>query len=291
MSIKHFLMLFVICVIWGFTFVAGKAAVEEIPPILFTGLRYLLLCLLLLPFLKIVPGRMPYILMLSFFLGSAHFVLFYGGMKVAENVSAVAVVTQLGVPISTVLSVFLLNETIGGRRLFGILAAFVGVVIISFDPAVADERIGIWLVLGSAILGAYGTILMKQIRQIGVYQMQAWIATLSFAPLFAVSLVFEDNHIEVLQSASWVAWGGVAFTAFGASLIGHAGMYYLLKKYDVSVISPLTLMAPVFGVIFGVLVWGDELSMRFWIGGSITLFGVLMIALRKREVAPAGSVL
>ena len=285
-----FLMVF-ICFVWGLTFVAGKAGVTELPPILFTALRYLLLSLILWPFLKPVTGQMPQVIIISICMGSAHFALFYGGMSLAENVSSVAVATQLGVPISTIMSIIFLNEQVGWRRWAGILAAFFGVMVISFDPAVVNERLGLLLVVGAAFIGSLGTIVMKQLTHTGVYQMQAWIAIMSWPPLVAVSLVFEQNHVALLANAGLYGWGGVIYTALGASLIGHAGMYYLLQRYDVSVTAPLTLMAPVFGIIFGVLFWGDSLGLRFWIGGSLTLLGVLIIGLRKREVAPAGAVL
>ena len=109
--------------------------------------------------------------------------------------------------------------------------------------------------------------------------------------IIAVSLIFEANHMTVLTQSSWQAWGGVVYTALGASLVGHAGMFYLLQRYDVTITSPLTLMAPIFGITFGVLVWGDLLGARFWMGGALTLMGVLIIALRKREFAPAGATL
>ncbi len=283
--------MFIICLVWGFTFVAGKAGVTEIPPMLFTGLRYLLLSILLVPFLQIVSGHMPQVIFISITMGSAHFALFYGGMSVAENVSSIAVATQLGVPISTIFSIIFLNEQVGWKRWLGIAMSFGGVMIISFDPAVINERLGLVMVVGAAFIGAGGTIVMKQIKDTGVYQMQAWIATLSWPSLFALSLIFESNHVAVLTSASWMAWGGVVYTAIGASLIGHAGMYYLLQRYDVSVISPLTLMAPIFGILSGVLFWGDVLGTRFWVGGLLALTGVLIIGLRKREVAHAGTVL
>ena len=54
---------------------------------------------------------------------------------------------------------------------------------------------------------------------------------------------------------------------------------------------PLTLMAPIFGIVFGVMFWGDELSLRFWLGGALTLLGVLIIGLRKPEAQKAGVVL
>jgi O-acetylserine/cysteine efflux transporter len=169
--------------------------------------------------------------------------------------------------------------------------AFGGVMVIGLDPAIIEERLGLLMVIGAAFIGSAGMIVMKQISDAGVYQMQGWIAMLSWPPLVAASLVFEGDHVAVLQNASWMGWGGVIYTAIGASLIGHAGMYYLLQRYDVSVTSPLTLMAPIFGIVFGVMFWGDELSLRFWLGGGLTLLGVLIIGLRKPEVRKAGAVL
>ena len=291
MAIRHLLFILVICIIWGFTFVAGKASVEEIPPIFFTALRYALLGFVLLPFLKPVRGNMREVFLVSVTMGSAHFALFYGGMSVADNVSSVAVATQLAVPFSTILSIIFLNETVRWRRWVGIILAFSGVVVISFDPAVVNERLGLLLVVGAAFLGSVGTTIMKRIASTGVFQMQAWIAVFSVPILLLISFLFEQGQLQAVASASAPALGGIVYTALGASLIGHAGMYYLLQRYDVTVVSPLTLLAPIFGISFGVLVWGDELGLRFWIGSSVTLFGVFVIALRKREHAPEGNTL
>ena len=234
---------------------------------------------------------MSEVFFISLAMGSAHFSLFYGGMSLAENVSAVAVATQLGVPFATIMSIVFLGEQVGWRRWTGISMAFVGVMVISFDPAIISERLGLILVVGAAFIGSLGTIVMKRITDTGVYQMQAWIAMLSWPPLIAVSLIFEADHVAVLSQATWQGWGGVIYTALGASLVGHAGMYYLLQRYDVSITSPLTLMAPIFGIMFGVLIWNDQLGLRFWLGGGLTLMGVLIIGLRKREYAPAGATL
>ena len=291
MAPRHLFLMLIICLVWGFTFVAGKAGVSEMPPILFTGLRYALLAVLLVPFLEIVEGKMPEVLAISITMGSVHFALFYGGLSVASNVSAIAVAVQLSVPISTIMSIVFLNEQVGWRRWLGIVMSFGGVVVISFDPAIINERLGLLMVIGAAFLGSVGMIIMKQIQDTGIYQMQAWIAMMSWPPLFAASLVFESGHVAALTQSSWMAWGGVIYTAVGASLIGHAGMYYLLQRYDVSVTAPLTLMAPIFGIMSGVIFWGDTLGVRFWIGGTVALLGVLIIGLRKREVAPAGATL
>jgi O-acetylserine/cysteine efflux transporter len=284
MALQHLIFVVFICLVWGFTFVAGKASVVELPPIFFTGLRFLCLSLVLVPFLKPVRGYMRHIFLISLLMGSVHFSLFYGGMSLASNVSAVAVATQLAVPFSTILSIFFLGEYVGWRRWFGIAISFLGVVVISFDPAIIDERLGLLMVVGAALAGSIGMVIMKRITHTGVFQMQAWVATFSWPLLFIFSVMFEQNQMASLMNASWMAIGGIFYTALGASLVGHAGMYYLVQRYDVSLVSPLTLLAPVFGISFGVLLWGDEPGIRFWLGSVLTLFGVLVIALRRKEM-------
>lgn len=289
MTLHHFLFLIFICIVWGLAFIAGKASVEELPPIFFTALRYVLLSVVLLPFLKPVRGHMKEIFMISLLTGSIHFSLFYGGMSIANNVSAVAVATQLSVPFSTILSIVFLREIVRWRRWLGIFLAFMGVMIISFDPAIIDDRLGLLLVVLAVFIGACGTIIMKRISDTGVFEMQAWIAVLSWPVLFVISFIFETGQFDALAQASSAAIGGIIYTALGSSLIGHAGMYYLLQRYDVSLISPLTLLAPIFGISFGIIIWGDQTDTLFWVGSSLTLLGVLVIALRKRDHPQAGA--
>ncbi|MGB0820699.1 MAG: EamA family transporter, partial [Parvibaculales bacterium] len=79
MAPRHLFLMLIICVVWGFTFVAGKAGLSEMPPMLFTALRYMVLSLLLFPFLHIVHGKMPQVMFITITMGSIHFALFYGG--------------------------------------------------------------------------------------------------------------------------------------------------------------------------------------------------------------------
>ncbi len=281
MAPQHLAFLVLICLIWGFTFVAGKVGVLEFPPLLFTGLRYVLLCAVLLPFLRIHRGQMKQIAVVSMTMGGLHFSLFYGGMALSESVSAVAIVVQLGAPFATALSVLVLGEQIGLRRIMALALSFTGVMIIGFDPAVFSYLDGMILVVLAAFVGGIGTIVMRRMHDIRPFELQAWIALLSWPLLFALSALFESNQWETILTASWSAWGGVFYTALGASLIGHAGMFYLLQRYEVSLISTLTLLAPVFGVMFGVLVWGDEVSWRFLFGGVIVLLGSVVIVERE----------
>jgi O-acetylserine/cysteine efflux transporter len=84
----------------------------------------------------------------------------------------------------------------------------------------------------------------------------------------------------------------VLFAAIGSSLIGQSGFFYLLKRYSVSSVAPLTVLSTIFGMLAGVLVNNDVLTRRMLLGGLLTLAGVLIIELRTRTrvVAPVDTV-
>lgn len=252
MTLPHLSLMVAICVVWGLNFVVGKAGVSVFPPIIFTGLRFVLLSALLLPFLKWQRGQMANIVLVSVAMGSLHFALFYSGLALSENVSITAVAVQLSVPFATLLSVAFLGEQVGWRRWFGIGLAFVGVMIIGFDPVVFDDLDGLTLVVLAAFIGSIGMVTMRRMEGVGVFQLQAWIAMLSWPPLLCLSLIAEGGQLAAIEGAGPMGWGAVVYTAVGASLFGHAGMFFLLQRYEVSDTAPLTLLAPVLGVVFGI---------------------------------------
>ncbi|MBL8781638.1 MAG: DMT family transporter, partial [Alphaproteobacteria bacterium] len=142
-----------ICVIWGFNFVAAKVGVGQMPPLLFTGLRFLILAAVLIPFLKPAPGRMRDVLLVALFNGAIHFGLMFTGVALTAA-SVVAVVAQLNVPFATILSILVLGETIHWRRWLGIAMTFAGVMVVSFDPHVFDSVAGVLFAAGGALSAA-----------------------------------------------------------------------------------------------------------------------------------------
>jgi len=287
MTPPHIALVLLICLVWGFNFVVAKVAVEEISPMMLTGLRFLLLTLFMAPFLKIVPGQMRRIVIVAVTMGAAHFALMFAALEISDTVSVVAIGVQLNVPFATLLSVVVLHEHVGWRRWLGMGLAFAGVMVISFDPAVFNALEGMVLVILAAFMAAVGMVTMRQLQGVGVFTLQAWIAILSWPPMFVLTLLFEPHEVAAAFDASWLAWAAILYTAVAASLIGHVGMYYLLQRYEVSLVAPITLLAPVVGVFFGITLWGDALSVRVIIGGLMTLGGVLAIALRQPPPASA----
>jgi O-acetylserine/cysteine efflux transporter len=287
MAFRDFLLLFTICLVWGFNLVMTRWVVFDaaVPPIFFAGVRFLGVALCLVPFLRPVPKDIRILVLISFFIGSAHFALMFIGLANAEA-SAASIVSQLSVPFATIMSVMFLSETIGWRRLIGILMAFFGVLVIAIDPSSFTITFGLLYIAAAAFLGSVGGVLMKRMTPISALQMQAWIGLFSFAPLFLVSAVVEQGQMSSFTGGGWLVWAATLFAVIVVSIFGHGAFYHLIKKYDISLLSPLTLMTPIWGVALGILLLGEPLTSKLVIGAAISLSGVLVIALRTGRKTP-----
>lgn len=287
MNFRDFLLLFAVCLVWGLNIVLTRWVVADmsVPPIFFAGIRFAGVALCLLPFLWPRPKQLRMLFAISLLIGSIHFALLFMGLARADA-SAAAVTGQLGVPISTLMSMAFLGETIGWRRGLGIMLAFAGVILIAFDPASFSVSVGLLYIVAAAFVGSAGGIVMKRIDKINALQMQAWVGLFSFAPLLAFSAVTETGQVSAFVAGGWPVWAASLFAIVGVSIFGHGAFYTLIKKYDISLLSPLTLMTPIWGVIFGIVLLNEPITARLVLGAAISLSGVFVIAVRANKQMP-----
>ncbi len=287
MKPPHIALMLLICAIWGYNFVASKIAVGQFPPVFFTGMRFIGLGLLMVPWLKWQKGQMHLVLPAALMMGTLHFALMFNGIALADDVSVVAVVVQLGVPISTLMAWALLGEKVRWKRGAGIALAFIGTMVISFDPKVFGYMGAILYCLGSVFAMSYGQVLVRRISGVDTFTMQAWVGAISGPSLLLISLIFEDGQTTSMLEAGWVHWSMLAYAIIGVSLVGHGGAYYLLRKYPVSIVNPGFTLAPILGIVSGILFLDERLSERVLIGAALTLAGVLIVTLREAKVVEA----
>ncbi|SLN37151.1 DMT family transporter [Oceanibacterium hippocampi] len=290
MPVSHVLLAMVANLAWGFNFIAGKFGVEHFPAILFTSMRFGLMAVLLVPFMKRVRTREQFgkIVQIALLMGVLHFACMFSGLGRAADISSVAILSQLYVPFATILAIVLLKETVGWRRASAIGAAFLGVLVIGFDPTAFRHPDAVVLVAAGALFMAINNIVARTLSGVDVFTLQAWMGLIAAPTLFAGSMILEDGQWEALASAGALEWSSVAYSAIVTSIIGHGCIYFLLQRHPVSVVAPYMLLTPILAVIFGVLIWGDVLTWKLVLGGILTLAGVAVITLRSaRSARPA----
>ncbi len=286
--LRDLFLLIGITFIWGVNLITSKVGVNEIPPILFTFLRFAIVVVVLVPVLRLHPGQMGTLAVAALLLGALNFALSFAGLRRATNVSSVAIITQLGVPFATLLSVAMLGEVVRWRRRTGIALSFLGVFILGFDPQIGDRWESVALVVASAFFGALGLIIMKRLNGFTPAELLGWTYLISLPVLLAASLLLEHPDLTAWREISWRAWGSLLFAAIVASLIAHTGYFHLVQRYPVTSVAPLTTLSPVFSIILGVLLLGDHLTWRIIVGGACTLIGVFIITLRERRIVDTG---
>jgi O-acetylserine/cysteine efflux transporter len=282
--------LLLINLIWGFNLIAAKVGVQHFPPMCFTALRFSLLSVCLVPFLRWHAGRMLPLLVAAVLSGGLQFALLFSGLRLTAHVGSVAIATQLGVPFTTLMSVLFLGEVIHWRRRLGIALAFAGVAVIALQADVFADRAGLALVTASALSSSLGLIAIKRLGEgIRPLELQAWFAVSGAPLLWLLSLWLESGQGAAIATADPRAWGALLFTVVASSLIAHTGFYWLISRYPVSAVSPLTTLSPVCSVALGVLLLGDALTARILIGGLLTLVGVVIIARRDPRAVDTGT--
>jgi drug/metabolite transporter (DMT)-like permease len=170
----------------------------------------------------------------------------------------------------TLLSVFMLKETIGVRRWLAILVGFIGVLLIA-QPGGAGWSIGVAAGIGSAITGALVAI---------------WLRRLSSSEKSATIGLYY-NSTGVLVCIIWVSavgWGLprgddlLLFCVFGVICSAQQWLLTISFRYaEASLLAPFEYMAMIFAAIVGYLFWGEIPVLTTWIGAAVIVFSGLFI--------------
>ena len=121
----------------------------------------------------------------------------------------------------------------------------------------------------------------RGLGDIGGFTLVAWVAVFAAPQLLAFSLVFEDDHIAYIQSADRVVWGTVAYLGLIMTALGYGLWYTLIARHPVGRVGPFLLLLPVFSVLAGVLILGEELTVWSAVGGLLVLVGLAVITIER----------
>lgn len=288
MSSRDIAAAFLVIGLWGFNFIAAKAAVEQFPPLFMLAFRFACVGLLLAPFLRVLGRDWPTVCLVSVVLGVCHFgLLFYGLEGVDAGPAAIAI--QLSVPFSALLATVVFGERLGRWQIVGLVLAFVGVYALAGDPNRPTSVFHFIFLVAGAFAWAVANIFLKRLRHIHPMVLNAWVAVLAAPQLFFISLAVESGQWDAILAADRLGWAAVGYTVICASIIAYGLWYYLIGKYPLNTIVPLMLLAPVLAVVFAVTIRGEEMTLLTVVGGLAVIGGVAMIQLLapKPDTLPA----
>lgn len=288
MSLREFLVLLLVCTIWGLHFVVMKVTISNTaPPLFYAAIRMTIVMVILLPFLKLHRGQMKYVLGAGLGFGALNYAFMFPALKFV-TASAAAVMIELYVPFSIILSIAFLGERIGARRIFGIIIAFAGAVIIA--TAKPDEvagpqfLFGIGLMVCGAFSEAMGAFFVKKVSGVKPMELLSWCAVVGTVVLWPLSLTLETNHLDAFTPDNRVNFGlALLYSSLLVSIVAHGSYYWLLQRLPLSVVASTGLMTTVVAVSASAILLREPMSPAFILGGIMTLAGVTLILLRAKS--------
>jgi O-acetylserine/cysteine efflux transporter len=273
--------LILIATIWGVNAVLTKVALDVVPPLFLSVLRFSITLLVLIPFIRPMGNMWKPMLAVAALTGPLHFGLQFVGIDMATDLSPMIIAMQLWIPGTVVLAAVFLKERTPMIRILGMLISLLGVAVLVFEPSVF-QQISAFTLVGLASLGYAGaSIVMRKYGALDPVQAQAWLAIVTIPTLLFASLATETGQIASLASATPIVWCAILFAAILSGLVANVGMWRMVQRYEVSRTTPYSLLTPVISIFLSVLFLGDHVTVQVLVGGALALLGVAVVALAK----------
>ena len=285
---RDFIVLMICCVAWGGNFVVSAWALgsNPVPPFMLAATRAMFVIAVMGYFLfKPLPKKFGLLLIVCALVGPVHLGFLYTGLQTSSATGS-SIVSQFLIPMSTILSIIFLKEKIGRVRGGAIIGAFIGVIIMVYDPASFNLEMGLVYILLAYLALAAASIIMKFVGDIAWQQYVVWMAVVVLITMAVASFFFETGQAQVWETARKPLLIAAIYAAIGVTVLAHGQYFDMIKRYDVSVVVPLTLMVPVFATVLGVIFLKDALYMRYVVGAALILPCVYIISTRGMAVTP-----
>jgi O-acetylserine/cysteine efflux transporter len=283
---QHLALMLLVQLLWGVNFAVAKFGLDDFSPIFFVAMRFSLVAILLV-FVVGLPkrGMLKRLLPLSVTMGAMHFTLMFLGMQNLDAATS-SIAVQLQTPFAAIMAAFFFGETLGWRRIVGMVVAFAGVLLIAGEPRFSDNPWPLMAVIAAALVWAAGNIQVKALGDsVDAVQLNGWIAILAAPQLLVASWLIEGPQWHDVAAASWIGWGALLFQAVVIAIFTYWIWYNMMRRYPVNQVMPFTLLLPMIGVAAGAILRDEPITWQMLVGGLATVAGVGIIVLRRPAVA------
>ncbi|MFW5956564.1 MAG: DMT family transporter [Halorhabdus sp.] len=279
--------------IWGSAFMAIKAGLAVLPPVLFAAIRYDIAGVLVLGYAALVTDPFPndvrdlaaIAVAATLLIAGYHALLFVGEQSTTS--AAAAVVVSLSPVLTTgIARVVLPSERLSTVAFVGVLLGFLGVVIVAQpDPAqlLARDVLGKLLIFGAALSFAVGSVLTRWLdADLPIEAMEAW-------SMLGGALLMHGISVAIGESPATIAWTPRAIAALGylsviASAVGFLIYFDLLDRLGPVEINLVSYVAPIFAAITGYVILGESIVPATAGGFFVIVLGFLLV---KRDAIRA----
>lgn len=273
--------------IWGSTYLAMRVAVEALPPFMMASVRFVLVGVVLLAFLKIRgapwPTRREWALSLP--VGVLMFVLGNGTVAMAEQhiSSGIAAVVCGTMPLCAAAMGPLFGERATSREWIGLVLGFAGVAVLGFGKELRAEPLYAALLCVAPLAWAAGSMLARRLPlPKGLMSASTQMITGGLAMAVVSAAVGEQAPAEIPLRAG-LAW--IYLCVFG-SLVAYSAYTYLLRATRPAVATSYSYVNPAIAVFMGAVMGGESIGPEVIVAVLLIVGATAMVVVGRTPSAP-----
>ena len=290
LDLRAIALVLLLCGIWGVQQVVMKGVAADVAPIMQLAIRFAGASVFFGLWVAIREGRSAFAdgtLRSGLLLGlmfSLEFV--FAGSALIHTTAAHTIVFLYSAPIFTALGLqFIPEERLDGIQWVGIAAAFVGIVIAFVGPGgrpVPELIVGDLLALLGGAAWGLSNVVLRRGRVGGANTAKTVLYQVGVAALVSFAFAWITGQTRLILSGAAVA--ALLFQTLFISIISYLVWFWLLQRYLTSRLMLLSLLTPLFGVLFGALLLREPIESRFALGSLLVLAGILIVISQRRTL-------
>ena len=183
----------------GSAFPVAKLALNNsVPPILMASLRMGIVFIILIPFWKFKIPEKKYLkslIVFSISMGVLVYVFMNLSLYYSSIISPIILGSQLAIPFGILASAIMLGENISSKKWLLIFSSFIGVLIIFFDPKLANNFLGLFFASLMALSFGLAQVYSRELRNLDTSLLNAVVGLIGFLVLLIISYFIEGEII------------------------------------------------------------------------------------------------
>lgn len=288
-----YVLLTLMAICFGGTWVAGRVAVDAIPPMTVAAARFVIASALLWGWARlqghtgtrITRGDLPVILTLGATAVAIYNVLFLYGLTLAPASDGAIIVPGLAPVFTVILAWLALRERMGRWAMAGFVVAFGGLyLVVAPGAGEASNRLlgDLFFLLGALCWGIYAVVIKTAVRRFTTVTATLYgnvAGTLMLLP-FAVAA----RGWQPLAAAPAVSWAGLLYLAIFGTVFAFVFFNEGVKRIGAGPASAFAFLVPVIGVLSSVWLLDERLTPLAVLGAALVLLGLGIV--QRGEAQP-----
>ncbi|MGZ3181724.1 MAG: EamA family transporter [Telluria sp.] len=278
MTLTDILTALAVVTIWGINFVVIKIGLQDLPPVLFTALRFLFAAFPLVFFVRRPQAAWGYVVAYGLLQFAFQFTLLFMGIKLGLPAGLSSLVIQLQAFFTIGLAVLVLGERPRWNQLAGALVAFSGMALVALNLEGRATVLGFVLVVLGGVCWALANIVTKKMGPVNALALVVWGSLAASPPLLLASWMMEGAPAwgQAAQHVQLRTVLAVLFQSYPNTLLGFGIWSLLMRRYAAAAIAPFTLLVPVAGMASAALVLHEGLQWWKLAAGLLVLAGLAL---------------